>query len=391
MVSYKLVYNRKNVLDAEGKALVQIEAYQQGKRRYFTTGVRIPPASWNAKNREVKNDMAANQRIRQRLADLHQFELTFPTTHGRSLLLADFDLLPTSLTEATTPVPSFSAYMLAEIEADKPGVMRDTYQKRLRVLNRLRDFQGRDTLFDDLTFAFISRLDQAMRGQFKLDDNTIEHEHRTLKRYVGRAVSCGMLTRNPYDQFKAKGKATNKIILTDEEIRRIETLPLDGDKQHLAIYRDAFLLGFYTMLRVSDLTTLTPKMVVEIASGLQLEKKQIKTRQLVRIPLGTLHGGKAQDLLRKYWPDSDSKPFFKRTHQHMNRRLKTILALAGIAKTPVGFHTARHSGITSLVRRGVGLPIVQRLAGHADIKMTMRYVHLAGADVEQALGTITNW
>ena len=75
----------------------------------------------------------------------------------------------------------------------------------------------------------------------------------------------------------------------------------------------------------------------------------------------------------------------------MNRRLKEVLELADITKTDVGFHTARHSSITDLIRRRVPLAVVQSLAGHADIKMTMKYVHLAGVDIEQALSDVANW
>ncbi|MBO0951586.1 site-specific integrase [Fibrella forsythiae] len=392
MVSYKLVFNRKNKLNSEGKALVQIEVYQKNcPRRYFSTDVRITPQEWNPKSREIKNNTQANRQIMQRLMELKNFESYFPATHGRVFALADFDLMLNLTVEEAAPKQTFSAYMRAEIDADKPSIAAVTYQRRGRVLNRLNLHHGGPVAFGDLTFAFINRFDQAKRGRFKLDDNTVEAEHKILKRYISRAVKSGLLSHNPYDQFKIRGKAVDKAILTDEEIKRIELLPLDEEQIQLAIYRDAFLLAYYTMLRVSDLITLTPKHVVKTAEGLLIEKVQCKTKQRVRIPLGTLHGGKAQELLLKYWPTVDGKRFISRTAQHMNRRLKDVLKLAEITKINIGFHSARHSGITCLVRRGVPLAVVQSLAGHADIKMTMTYVHLAGSDVEQALANVIKW
>jgi len=392
MVTYRLVFNRKKKLAEDGKALVQIEVYQKyGARRLFTTDVRITPGQWNAKSREVKNNAPANQRISQRLTELRSFETYFPATHGRAFALADFDLMASANVDEATPTQTFSAYMKAEIEANKPGVQTVTYQRWVRVWNRLNQYQGGPVAFGDLTYAFINRFDQAKRGRFKLDDNTVEAEHKILKRYISGAVKCGLLARNPYDQFKIKGKAVNKVILTDEEVKRIEALTFEGEQAHLTVYRDAFLLAYYTMLRISDLTTLTPNHVSELAEGLLIEKVQQKTQQLVRIRLGKIHSGKGQDLLRKYWPASNGKPFVDRSHQHMNRRLKEVLQLADITKTDVGFHTARHSGITDLIRRRVPLPVVQSLAGHADIKMTMKYIHLAGVDIEQALSDVINW
>ncbi|MBO0935079.1 site-specific integrase [Fibrella sp. HMF5335] len=392
MVTYKLVFNRKKKLGEDGKALVQIEVYKKnGLRRHFTTGVRITPGQWNAKSREVRNDALANQRITQRLTELRNFETYFPATHGRAFALSDFDLMASANVDEAAPTQTFSAYMKAEIEADKPGVAAVTYQRRMRVWNRLNLHHGGLVAFGDLTFAFINRFDQAKRGRFKLDDNTVEAEHKILKRYISRAVKCGLLPQNPYDQFKIRGKVVDKVILTDEEIKRIEALILEGEQAQLAIYRDAFLLAYYTMLRVSDLLTLTPRHISETANGLLIDKVQVKTKQRVQIPTWRLHEGKAQHLLRSYWPSTEGGRFMKRSAQNLNKRLKEVLALARINKTRIGFHTARHSGITDLCRRGVMPTIVMRLAGHANIKMTMHYVHLSGVDVEQALSNVTSW
>lgn len=43
----------------------------------------------------------------------------------------------------------------------------------------------------------------------------------------------------------------------------------------------------------------------------------------------------------------------------------------------IRIHDMRHSFASQLVMAGVPLKAVQELLGHADIKMTMRYAHLA--------------
>lgn len=65
-----------------------------------------------------------------------------------------------------------------------------------------------------------------------------------------------------------------------------------------------------------------------------------------------------------------------------------MLKLAGITK-PITFHSARHTGITHLVKK-LPVAIVQRIAGHAKIQTTMQYLHLTNQDVEQALEQV-NW
>ena len=389
MASYKLVWNRKKKLGADNKALVQIEVYLRGRHRYFTTGVRVVKDDWLAKKQEVRKDDQANKRMRKQITDMREFEDNFLRTHGRFFALADFDLMASANGEEAKPTETFSAYMKAEIEADRPGVHPDTSQRRIKVLNRFNLHHGGLVAFGDLTYPFIRGFDQAMRGRF--GDNTIEAEHKILKRYISRAVKYRLLDHNPYDGFPIKGRRVDKVILDDTEIKRLEVLTFEGKDAQLTIYRDGFLLAYYTMLRISDLTTLTPEHISHLPDGLLIVKEQQKTKQVVRVGLGTIHGGKGQDLLRKYWPANAGKPFIDRSHQHLNRRLKDVLKLANITKAKVGFHTARHSGITDLIRRGVPLAMVSQLAGHADIKMTMKYVHLAGVDIEQALNEVTAW
>ncbi|MGD0058687.1 MAG: tyrosine-type recombinase/integrase [Verrucomicrobiia bacterium] len=52
------------------------------------------------------------------------------------------------------------------------------------------------------------------------------------------------------------------------------------------------------------------------------------------------------------------------------------------------FHTLRHTYISRLVMAGVNLRVVQELAGHKTISMTMRYAHLAREHKQQAIGPL---
>jgi len=55
-----------------------------------------------------------------------------------------------------------------------------------------------------------------------------------------------------------------------------------------------------------------------------------------------------------------------------------VIRTAKEARLPgVSLHTLRHTFISRLVQAGRPLPEVAALAGHRDIKMTLRYAHLA--------------
>ena len=59
-ICYRLVYNREKHLNPEGKALLQIEAYQSGRRTYFSTHVHLAPKQWNKKKKLVVNHPEAD-------------------------------------------------------------------------------------------------------------------------------------------------------------------------------------------------------------------------------------------------------------------------------------------------------------------------------------------
>ena len=66
----------------------------------------------------------------------------------------------------------------------------------------------------------------------------------------------------------------------------------------------------------------------------------------------------------------------------VNQIYRRLFARAGIKGRKVGPHTLRHTFATAYYRSGGKLPQLQEIMGHADLKTTMIYVHLAGSDVD---------
>jgi integrase len=66
----------------------------------------------------------------------------------------------------------------------------------------------------------------------------------------------------------------------------------------------------------------------------------------------------------------------------LSRRFTQALRAANIQNACL--HTLRHTYASHLVMSGVDLATVQKLLGHADIKTTMRYAHLAPGHLEIA-------
>lgn len=68
------------------------------------------------------------------------------------------------------------------------------------------------------------------------------------------------------------------------------------------------------------------------------------------------------------------------------RTLHRLCHKAGLR--PIGWHVLRHTFASHLAQAGANLASVQGLLGHSDIRMTMRYAHINGAALKQAIGML---
>lgn len=75
---YNVVYNRRNSLLKDGTALIQIEAYCNGRKKYFTTKIYITPEQWDKKHSKIKNHpngIKLNKQIADLVIKMESYEL----------------------------------------------------------------------------------------------------------------------------------------------------------------------------------------------------------------------------------------------------------------------------------------------------------------------------
>ena len=379
-ISYNLVFNRKKRLNKRGMALVQVEAYLNRKKMYFSTKIYLKPEQWDAKRKMVKNHPNANvlnRMLYENIAAIEQTELGL-WQQGKSISL---DLLFISIDKPLCNGRAFLTFFKEEIA--NSSLKESTRQNHLSTLELLQEFK-KEVLFTDLTFEFVSSFDNYLQSKgYHL--NTIAKHMKHLKRYINVAINKEYMDIQKYAfrKYKIKSIEGSHTHLAPEELHKFENLQLTGRYTRLQKTKDAFLFCCYAGLRYSDFTNLTSANIVEFHQETWIIYKSVKTGMEVRLPLYLLFEGKGIQILQRYKDDLNS--FFKlKDNSNINKELNILAGLAKIDKR-VSFHTARHTNATLLLYNGANITTVQKLLGHKSVKTTQVYANIMDITVVRDL------
>ena len=296
-IIYNLVFNRKKSLNKKGMALVQIEAYLNRKKKYFSTKVYLKPEQWDAKRRRVRNHPnadAINRMIYEYMAEIEKKELGL----WQQRKTVTLDALKEALVSVQEEEESFLAFFRKEIINSR--LKESTKQNHLSTLELLREYK-KDVSFTELTFEFISSFDQYLQAK-GYHVNTIAKHMKHLKRHINTAINKEYMEIQKYAfrKYKIKSVENNHTHLSPDELNKIEKLDLGDRYTRLEKTKDAFLFCCYAGLRYSDFVNLSSENIVKIQKDTWLIYKTIKTRIEVRLPLYLLFKGKGLEILNKY-------------------------------------------------------------------------------------------
>jgi len=212
---------------------------------------------------------------------------------------------------------------------------------------------------------------------------TLSKELGVLKAAFGCALRWGWTNRTPFVGIHLNQEGDSRIRwLTDAE----ELLLLKSSPQWL---QDIIAVGLDTGLRPGNLLGLERSWVHREEHVLIVPKEHTKTKKLtVTIPLTQ----RARNIL--YHASTSSHTpyvFLTDTGRPLDRHyvhvvLHRCAKAAGLAE--MCLYVLRHTFITRLVQAGVSLPEIAALAGHRDIRMTMRYAHLAPQHLRNSIAAL---
>lgn len=382
-IIYSLVYNRKKCLNRKGMALVQVEAYLERRKKYFSTRVYLRPEQWDVRKSVVKNHPnadALNRLLYEFVAGIEKKELDL-WQKGKRISL---ELLKTSVEEDGSD-GSFIDFFRQEVE--EAPIKESTRRNHLSTLALLRQFQ-RNVAFGDVTFEFVTGFESFLRTR-GYHTNTVAKHLKHLKRAVNLAINKDYMEVQKYAfrKYRIKTVESRHTYLSPEELCCLENLQLDAGEQRWQRTLDAFLFCCYAGLRYSDFVNLSAENLVCIRQKMWLVYRSVKTRVEVRLPLYLLFGGKALQILGKYRNGLES--FFRlKNNSNVNKELALLSARAGIKKH-LSFHTARHTNATLLIYNGVNITTVQKLLGHKSVKTTQGYANIMDVTIVHDLEKVS--
>lgn len=378
-IRYRLVYNRKNQLNKQGTALVQVEASLNQRKIYFKTNIYLRPEHWDKQIAQVCNHPQANDlnsMLFEFILHLQSIELSL-WKRGIQPTLA---LLRDAIKKNTPVNVTFPIFAKEYVkQSDRRQSTKDNLITTINVLQEFRP--GLD--FKDITYTFLKDFETYLREKGN-GVNTVAKHLRQLRTLVNEAINQGYIHADayPFRKFKIKQEKGRHEFLTPDELRKLENLEVEDNKlRHML---DAFLFCCYVGLRFSDFCQLTPANFIRVNGQKWLHFKSIKTGIELRLPLHLLFEGKALTILDRYNIEEFAS---LGCNSDVNKYLAQIAGMARIKKH-ITYHTARHTCATLLIHQGVPITTVQKLLGHTSVKTTEIYSEVLSSTILRDLKAV---
>ena len=233
------------------------------------------------------------------------------------------------------------------------------------------------------------RLGTKSRRKTLLSAATVNRECALLRSILRMALAWDELAKLPV--FKMTKEEGKQRLLTGEEIARL----LDACRES----RNKLLLAMVTVdlhtgLRKGELLGLTWEQV-DFARNLIALGRRIKSGKGRDVPLnGSVYDALAP--LRKAAGGHAATGRVWGEIQKIDTAYNAALLRAKILDVDVNFHTLRHTFASHYVMRGGSLVKLQAILGHASIRTTQVYAHLApdhlsgATSILEGLGTSKN-
>lgn len=349
-----VVFDRKKTATNTKKAAVQIQVNYDGQQWFFAADVHVFKNQWDKTRRRVRNSMqqeAYNALIDNKVNNL----LDYYQRCVSGQIKPEKEEARAAMNGATRNDDSFLKYMERRI-IERTDIRESTRGQHEAQLATLKEY-GKIRWMSDLTYENIVYYNEWLQRKYG-NQGTVWTKLKTFKHYVLEAYNFKLAKENPFAIFKMDtGDSEGANILEYEDYLKIVNAKIPAS---LETVRDIMRVQFMTGLDFCDLKKADFNNLEKVGKYDML----IGTRQKSGVSFFIPILDDTKDILAKY---NGVLPFM--ADNNLNVRYRIIADAAG-----VGYHISSKSlrkGLgTYLINKGVALPVISKVLGHSNTKIT---------------------
>jgi integrase len=312
----------------------------------FSAGIDIDPSLWDAKAYRMKG------KSRHAGETNHQIEkLTDKINRYYKQILDEQGYITAELVKnAVSGIGRKKEHLLElfrehnEEYAKQVGITRaeETLRTYISVYKQTERFLHVHYAMEDipvrqLELSFIEKFDSFLRIEQGFSAHTISTYTIILRKIVRRAISQGILHKNPFAAYIPEQPPRKRRHMTQEELEKFMTTPIAS--KHLCHSRDMYIFSTFTGLSYSDMCNLSKEHIIKGKGGklwIRINRQKTGVRcdiPLLEIPL---------QIMEKYKAERKGDKIFNMTSPScIQVKLNKAAKLCGIEKR-VTYHQRRH-------------------------------------------------
>lgn len=342
-----------------GYATVMMLITSAGKRKRLPLPFQVQVKYWDKAKKRLKKN-APEAQVINLILDQEEAKIT---QIRQQFYLQDKDLTLDRLIyeyQHNQAQVDFVEFMKEHLPKQKikPG----SYRKEESRIRKFEKFRPK-LLFSEITLELIDEYIAYMANTCKNNENTIDSNLRTLKKYLNLAKKQKIHFDLEVSDIRTKTIKGNRTNLSLEEVLRL--LDFYNSRyisEKLRLPLGYFLFCCYTGIRLNEVKKLTRE---DIGHTITFVSDKTGKMQTNPVPKMAREVVEAYPLLFTEWISD----------QRMNDYIREACRFVGIRKH-VSFHTSRHTFSTNFLRCGGKVEELQKLLAHSDISTTMIYAHI---------------
>lgn len=217
---------------------------------------------------------------------------------------------------------------------------------------------------------------------------TINREMATLSHLFTKAVEWGWIDHIPVRPRQLPEGTGRITTLTDAEFDRLLQAAIAGADPDLWLFIE--IAAGTAMRHAEILRARWDQLDIENRRLYIAQAKAGAREQPITVRLAEVLARE-----REMRTDKEGWIFASRysnsTHGHresMEHPFRDAVVRAGLDPKIVTPHVLRHTAITRLVQARVDLPTIMQISGHKTISMVLRYTHVHGRHIDEAIGAL---